>query len=108
MTIMMEIVFFLIPMGISKRGDNLLILTFQVSRIYKDPSIGNPISISVVKVMKAIDTFGVKHQNSAGIAANEMLKKFCLWQKHNNAPEQGHPNHHDVALLLTRFNIPFF
>lgn len=76
---------------------------FQVSRIYKDPSIGNPISIAVVKITNTAETFGRKHPDSAGIAASEMLKRFCLWQKHINTPDISAPEHHDTALLLTRF-----
>lgn len=73
----------------------------QVSRIFKDPSIGNPISLSITKIVKIEEVFGTRQNGTDGIAAAEMLKKFCYWQKHNN-PDEPSPEHHDVALLLTR------
>ncbi|CAD6233944.1 GSCOCG00007421001-RA-CDS [Cotesia congregata] len=72
-----------------------------VSRIFKDPSIGNPISLSITKIVKIEEVFGTRQNGTDGIAAAEMLKKFCYWQKHNN-PDEPSPEHHDVALLLTR------
>lgn len=45
--------------------------------------------------------FGTKHNGTDGIAAAEMLKSFCYWQKLNN-PDEPSPEHHDAALLLTR------
>lgn len=74
----------------------------QVSRIYKDQSIGNPVSIAVMKIVKTDEVFGVKHRGSDGIAAADMLRRFCNWQKRNN-PEEPSLEHHDTALLLTRF-----
>ncbi|KAK0098756.1 hypothetical protein PV326_004035 [Microctonus aethiopoides] len=76
----------------------------KVSRIYKDPSIGNPISIAVTKIMQSTEMFGTKHNGTDGIAAAEMLKSFCYWQKLNN-PDEPSPEHHDAALLLTRENL---
>lgn len=55
-----------------------------------------------MKILKTEEVFGVKHSGSDGIAAAEMLKRFCQWQKHNN-PDEPSPEHHDAALLLTRF-----
>ncbi|XP_067203568.1 A disintegrin and metalloproteinase with thrombospondin motifs 9 isoform X2 [Linepithema humile] len=82
----------------------ILVLMSTVSRIYKDQSIGNPVSIAVMKIIKINEVFGVKHSGSDGIAAAEMLKQFCQWQKRNN-PDEPSPEHHDVALLLTRENL---
>ncbi|XP_032671699.1 A disintegrin and metalloproteinase with thrombospondin motifs 9 isoform X2 [Odontomachus brunneus] len=82
----------------------ILVLMSTVSRIYKDQSIGNPVSIAVMKIIKTDVMFGEKHTGSDGIAAAEMLKRFCNWQKHNN-PDEPSPEHHDAALLLTRENL---
>lgn len=81
----------------------------QVSRIYKDQSIGNPVSIAVMKIVETDKVFGSKYTGSDGIAAAEMLKRFCQWQKENN-PDEPSAEHHDAALLLTRFIylIPFY
>lgn len=35
--------------------------------------------------------------------ANDTLKSFCLWQKKINPPDIKNPNHHDVAVLVTRY-----
>ncbi|XP_033214669.1 A disintegrin and metalloproteinase with thrombospondin motifs 9 isoform X2 [Belonocnema kinseyi] len=89
-------------------GDGLvsyiLVLMNMVSRIYKDPSIGNPISIAVVKIINTDEIFGTKNREADGISAEEMLKKFCYWQKRNN-PHEPSPEHYDAALLLTRENL---
>lgn len=55
-----------------------------------------------MKIIKTDEVFGIKHSGSDGIAAAEMLKQFCQWQKRNN-PDEPSPEHHDAALLLTRF-----
>jgi carbamoylphosphate synthase small subunit len=34
--------------------------------------------------------------------ADKTLDSFCHWQRKVNSPEQDHPDHHDVAILLTR------
>jgi len=55
-----------------------------------------------MKIVKTDEIFGKKHNGSDGIAAADMLKLFCKWQKDNN-PDEPSPEHHDAALLLTRF-----
>ncbi|KAK2580485.1 hypothetical protein KPH14_006224 [Odynerus spinipes] len=89
-------------------GNNLdsyiLVLMSTVSRIYKDRSIGNPVSISVTKIIQTDDVFGRRSNRRSGIAAQDMLKQFCRWQRLNN-PDEPSPEHHDVALLLTRENL---
>ncbi|XP_023287905.1 A disintegrin and metalloproteinase with thrombospondin motifs 9 isoform X2 [Orussus abietinus] len=82
----------------------ILVLMSTVSRIYKDPSIGNAISIAVMKIVKTEEIFGTRDSESDGISAADMLKKFCYWQKLNN-PDESSPEHHDAALLLTRENL---
>ncbi|XP_043528485.1 A disintegrin and metalloproteinase with thrombospondin motifs gon-1-like isoform X2 [Frieseomelitta varia] len=85
-------------------GDGLLsyilVLMSTVSRIYKDQSIGNPISISVMNIVPIDKIFGVRRTRSEGIAAADMLNKFCRWQQNNN-PSESSPGHYDTALLLT-------
>ncbi|KAL7288709.1 hypothetical protein TKK_0017434 [Trichogramma kaykai] len=82
----------------------ILVLMNTVSRIYKDPSIGNPISIAVIKIKQIKEIFGKRQRGSYGIGATEMLRTFCDWQKLNN-PYEPSPEHHDAALLLTRENL---
>lgn len=82
----------------------IMVLMSTVSRIYKDQSIGNPVSIAVMKIVETDKVFGSKYTGSDGIAAAEMLKRFCQWQKENN-PDEPSAEHHDAALLLTRENL---
>ncbi|XP_015608491.1 A disintegrin and metalloproteinase with thrombospondin motifs 20 isoform X2 [Cephus cinctus] len=82
----------------------IMVLMNTVSRIYKDKSIGNPISIAVTNIIHTNKTFGNRSDGIDGIAAAQMLSEFCLWQKNNN-PHERSPEHHDVALLLTRENL---
>ncbi|XP_054721410.1 A disintegrin and metalloproteinase with thrombospondin motifs 9-like [Uloborus diversus] len=81
-------------------GDNLemyiLTLMSSVALIYKDPSIGNNINLSIVKLVIMSDG------EDAGIifpSASKTLRNFCRWQQEFNDP-QGF--HHDTAILLTR------
>ena len=46
--------------------------------------------------------FGKRHNGTNGVSAAEMLKSFCKWQKLNNQDEPS-LEHHDAALLLTRY-----
>lgn len=76
----------------------------QVSKIYKDKSIGNPMHIAVVKLVVLRDVHFVENRNRmGGIAAADMLHKFCEWQTHHNDENDSSANHHDSALLLTRY-----
>lgn len=36
-------------------------------------------------------------------AADETLKSFCEWQKSVNPQDTKNPNHHDIALLFSRY-----
>ncbi|XP_075230362.1 ADAM metallopeptidase with thrombospondin type 1 motif A isoform X2 [Lycorma delicatula] len=84
----------------------VLTLMAFVADIYKHHSIGNPISITVVKFFVVNDIeFSTHHPNDTRISANEMLRKFCIWQQIVNDNNENSVNHHDSALLLTRENI---
>ena len=39
------------------------------------------------------------------VNADQALKNFCKWQMQQNPTEDDHPNHHDVAILITRLVI---
>jgi hypothetical protein len=36
------------------------------------------------------------------VNADDTLNSFCNWQMGLNHAEDSHPNHHDVAILVTR------
>lgn len=98
----------------------------QVSLIYKDASLGNPVHIAVVRMLLLKDQefvlpsagggsdgsegngIGIispellSLDNRPGKSASEMLRNFCKWQKSFNDPDDNSDLHHDTALLLTR------
>lgn len=82
-------------------GDDLhhyiINLIAAVDKIFKDPSIGNPMSVVLAKIV--VLEF---RQDWSGIGASEMLDKFCKYQHSMNVPDDSDPNHHDSAIFLTR------
>lgn len=35
-------------------------------------------------------------------SASKTLRHFCHWQYRYNHPDERHPHHHDIAILITR------
>ncbi|XP_047437558.1 A disintegrin and metalloproteinase with thrombospondin motifs 7 [Mugil cephalus] len=73
-----------------------------VAGLFRDPSIGNPINIVVVRLIlleQDEDDLKITHH------ADNSLNSFCKWQKKLNMKGDEHPLHHDVAVLLTRKDI---
>ncbi|XP_071450367.1 A disintegrin and metalloproteinase with thrombospondin motifs 20 [Hetaerina americana] len=93
-------------------GDELVsyVLTLMsiVSLIYKDASIGNPVTVAVVNLIQANEDFSSppsRGSHTHGTSATDMLRNFCSWQHKMNHYDDNSPQHHDTALLLTRENI---
>lgn len=84
-------------------GDDLkhyvLTLLAVAARLYKHPSIMNPINIVVVKFV-AIDEEdqGPKVTGNAAMT----LRNFCTWQKKLNKNSDKHPEYWDTAILFTK------
>ncbi|XP_074610402.1 A disintegrin and metalloproteinase with thrombospondin motifs 20-like isoform X2 [Acropora palmata] len=80
----------------------ILTLMGVVSQVYRDRSIGNSINIVVVKI-------AFLETNEPGIDissdATRTLRSFCRWQKRVMMKPKTHPEHHDVAILLTKTDI---
>lgn len=77
----------------------VLTIMNMVAGLFHDPSIGNPIHISIVRLIILEDEekdLKITHH------AEETLKNFCRWQKNINIKGDDHPQHHDTAILLTR------
>uniref|UniRef100_H3D0N5 ADAM metallopeptidase with thrombospondin type 1 motif, 9 n=1 Tax=Tetraodon nigroviridis TaxID=99883 RepID=H3D0N5_TETNG len=91
---------------VEHHGSNLqhYILTLMsiVSSIYKDPSIGNLISIVVVKLVIINNEL---EGPVISFNAQATLKNFCLWQQSQNVLDDNHHSHHDTAILITRQDI---
>lgn len=84
-------------------GDDLrhyvLTLMAVAARLYKHPSILNPINIVVVKFL--IITDEDKGPKVTGNAAMT-LRNFCTWQKKMNKNSDKHPEYWDTAILFTK------
>uniref|UniRef100_A0A8C5K4W0 ADAM metallopeptidase with thrombospondin type 1 motif 7 n=1 Tax=Jaculus jaculus TaxID=51337 RepID=A0A8C5K4W0_JACJA len=77
----------------------VLTIMNMVAGLFHDPSIGNPIHITVVRLVLLEDEeedLKVTHH------ADNTLRSFCKWQKGINMKGDAHPLHHDTAILLTR------
>lgn len=84
-------------------GDDLrhyvLTLMAVAARLYKHPSILNPINIVVVKFLVITDEDkGPKVTGNAAMT----LRNFCTWQKKMNKNSDKHPEYWDTAILFTR------
>ncbi|XP_019384327.1 PREDICTED: A disintegrin and metalloproteinase with thrombospondin motifs 1 [Crocodylus porosus] len=77
----------------------LLTLLSVAAKLYKHPSIRNPISLVVVKILVIYD-----EQKGPDISSNAALtlRNFCSWQKQHNPPSDRHAEHYDTAILFTR------
>ncbi|XP_004453296.4 A disintegrin and metalloproteinase with thrombospondin motifs 15 [Dasypus novemcinctus] len=77
----------------------LLTLLATAARLYRHPSILNPISIVVVKVLLlGSRETGPKVTGNAALT----LRNFCAWQKKLNKVSDKHPEYWDTAILFTR------
>ncbi|XP_063220579.1 A disintegrin and metalloproteinase with thrombospondin motifs 6-like [Bacillus rossius redtenbacheri] len=88
-----------------KRDPEEYILTIMnmVSDFYHDESIGHLININIVRIIylnKEYQELDVLISSDA----SSTLKSFCEWQYKIN-PNIDHPNHHDIAVLLTKYDI---
>lgn len=70
-----------------------------MASIYRHPTLRAAINVVVVRLVI------LKH-DGAGPAisenAQDTLQQFCRWQASYNDANDDDPNHHDVAILLTR------
>lgn len=81
----------------------ILTVMNMVSSVFHDASIGNAVNIYVVRIIMLEDdqheALEINHN------ADDTLRSFCQWQQMINPRNETHPHHHDVAVLLTRYNI---
>ncbi|KAG8516401.1 A disintegrin and metalloproteinase with thrombospondin motifs 7 [Galemys pyrenaicus] len=77
----------------------VLTIMNMVAGLFHDPSIGNPVHITIVRLVLLEDeeeSLKITHH------ADRTLRSFCKWQKSINMKGDAHPLHHDTAILLTR------
>ncbi|XP_070161221.1 A disintegrin and metalloproteinase with thrombospondin motifs 7 isoform X2 [Polyergus mexicanus] len=82
----------------------LLTIMNMVSALYLDPTIGNFINIVVVRII-LVEEEEAEQGLDIAINADRTLYNFCKWQQKLNPGDDSHPNHHDVAILVTREDI---
>nr|XP_033775017.1 A disintegrin and metalloproteinase with thrombospondin motifs 15 [Geotrypetes seraphini] len=77
----------------------LLTLLATSARLYRHPSIQNPINLVVVKfLLLSDDGKGPKVTSNAAMT----LRNFCNWQKKWNKASDKHPEYWDTAILFTK------
>ncbi|XP_077314017.1 A disintegrin and metalloproteinase with thrombospondin motifs 15 [Lithobates pipiens] len=80
----------------------LLTLMATAARLYRHPSIQNPINVAVVKFMVLTDDGkGPKVTTNAAMT----LRSFCAWQKKWNKVSDKHPEYWDTAILFTKTDL---
>ncbi|KAK0181582.1 hypothetical protein PV327_003855 [Microctonus hyperodae] len=82
----------------------LLTIMNMVSALYHDPTIGNFINVVVVRIILMEEDEAEQGLNIT-VNADKTLYNFCKWQLKLNPGDDSHPNHHDVAILVTREDI---
>ena len=82
----------------------ILTVMNMVADIFHDASVGNLLDIVVVRIIylhkeeEELDLH-ISHD------AYATLDSFCKWQSMVNPRDEAHPNHHDIAVLLTRVKL---
>uniref|UniRef100_A0A1B6E382 Peptidase M12B domain-containing protein n=2 Tax=Clastoptera arizonana TaxID=38151 RepID=A0A1B6E382_9HEMI len=72
----------------------------MVASNFYDASIGININVELVRVIYL--TTCIKQLDSDIYSPTELLENFCSWQAAINPSQDSHPNHHDMAILITR------
>ncbi|CAH1118875.1 unnamed protein product [Phaedon cochleariae] len=90
-----------------KKSDiELYIMTVMnmVADYYHDSSSGNQMDVVIVRIM-----YLEKEEEEIDLIINQdadkTLESFCKWQQKINPKDIENPNHHDIAVLLTRYDI---
>lgn len=77
------------------------IFILQVSNYYHDSTTGNQLDVIVVRIM-----YLEKEEEYTDLMisqnAEETLDSFCQWALSINPADKKNPQHHDIAVLLTR------
>ncbi|PSN50868.1 A disintegrin and metalloproteinase with thrombospondin motifs 12 [Blattella germanica] len=79
----------------------ILTIMNMASDYYHDASVGNMIDFVVVRIIYLYKELDLLVTNDAEVT----LKNFCNWQFRINPSDYCHPNHHDIAVLITRYDL---
>uniref|UniRef100_H2ZY12 A disintegrin and metalloproteinase with thrombospondin motifs 4 n=1 Tax=Latimeria chalumnae TaxID=7897 RepID=H2ZY12_LATCH len=78
----------------------LLTVMATAAKLFKHPSLKNPVNLVVVRIVIINQPDHQKLKISSNAA--ETLRNFCTWQKELNTPDDSDPSHFDTAILFTR------
>jgi hypothetical protein len=82
----------------------ILTIMNMAADYYHDASVGNLLDIVVVRII-----YLHNQEEEVDLVINQdadaSLSSFCKWQTTVNPQDEAHPNHHDIAVLLTRLDI---
>ncbi|GJQ74295.1 hypothetical protein Trydic_g19191 [Trypoxylus dichotomus] len=85
--------------------ENYVLTVFNMAHdLYHDASLGTNINLAIVRLIRLEQE---DHEMNMAINndAVKTLEYFREWQNTINPKEDSHPNHHDIAVLLTRIDI---
>ncbi|XP_044021259.1 A disintegrin and metalloproteinase with thrombospondin motifs 6-like [Aphidius gifuensis] len=82
----------------------LLTIMNIVSDLYHDNSVGNQIDIVVVRIIY-LEKEEKEMDLSISPNSDATLDSFASWAFKMNPPDHNHPNHFDIAVLVTRHDI---
>ncbi|XP_063908814.1 A disintegrin and metalloproteinase with thrombospondin motifs 12-like isoform X3 [Zophobas morio] len=82
----------------------VLTIMNMVADFYHDHTSGNMMDVVVVRIL-----YLDKEEEEIDLVINpnaeDTLASFCKWQQKINPKDISNPNHHDIAVLLTRYDI---
>ncbi|XP_017767754.1 PREDICTED: A disintegrin and metalloproteinase with thrombospondin motifs 7-like [Eufriesea mexicana] len=82
----------------------LLTIMNMAADFYHDRSVGNQIDVVVVRMI-----YLEKEKEEIDLlispAAEDTLNSFAKWAQKMNPKDHSHPNHFDIAVLVTRYDI---
>nr|CAD7573895.1 unnamed protein product [Timema californicum] len=81
--------------------DNYMLTIMNMAyNMYHDATLGVLIHLTIVRHIK-LEEEKDEMNTKVSAASEETLESFCKWQNEMNPGDDSHPNHHDVAVLLT-------
>ncbi|XP_071450094.1 A disintegrin and metalloproteinase with thrombospondin motifs 7-like [Hetaerina americana] len=85
--------------------DNYALTVFSMAHtLFSDASLGVQMELVLVRMIK-LEAEDDEMNLAVKNRAEKTLDSFCEWQNKVNPINDKHPNHHDLAVLLTRVNI---
>ncbi|XP_033607192.1 A disintegrin and metalloproteinase with thrombospondin motifs 7-like [Cryptotermes secundus] len=81
----------------------LLTAVNMAADIFHDDSVGHQLDLTLVRVIY-LEKEEEEVDLTINIDADETLTSFCKWATRIN-PATSHPNHHDIAVLFTKYDI---